>query len=978
MKLILFFTHYLFVVILFILSSCNLSAQYNDVPLTPLPKIEVGTHTDRTTGLAVDALNHRVITAGDDRTIRVWDLASGQLEKIFRVPMAARKEGEIYSLAYESNTQTIAVGGWSGLTWDGTTSVYLFDLQSGKMKRPLQGFHDRITALAFSDDGQRLAVALNDGQLFLFKIPKENNSDYEFIAHNKDCKDISYRMDFSTDGRLVTNCFDGIVRVFDDKLKLIVQTKPDGGAKPSGVDFSPNGRHIAVGFHDTNVVSVLNSETLEEQFRPDTSVISKDQQVPQVVWSASGAVLYAAGELNENSNYQIISWDNYGKGEPKIYEASSKRVFRMLAMPTSGVAYTTLDQAVGILDEMGERTFFRKPPIIDHQFNQADFRVSPDGDTVMFLAKNNQKYSYVKFSLHNRMLTVSDTTDRNLIAPLIKHKNFPVSDWSDSKVPMFGNKSIEIFPYQRSNAMAIDPNGKFFALGIDAEIRRFNQQGDVEWAIYPQSNAFALNVTSDGEKIVGAFQDGSVRWYRSIDGHEIMALFVHENLEDWVVWVPDGFFLSSPQGDQYIGWQLNNGKDVEPDYYTAFQFERLLYRPDLVDKYFMNQGSWGQLQSEVDRAFTVNNIRESAPPDIEISQVSPSSIVESSNNIELELNIKKRILPIKEYSVFVNGLPVVSYEMRQLIESERKGFNRIHNIPLSEGLNEVRVEVLTEKSLGLQTTYIEQSIETKTLIEDQKKNLYIFGIGVNQLINSPNRSLKYAVADAEAFVNKIKTERAKEFDNIYVKLLSDNSKMLPSKKNIEDQLTFFRSSGPNDTVILYLAAHGMSNKAGDYFLLPADTTDEDIKLLLKNTNKSFNPKSMVKWESFFNALRDASGKRLLIVDSCQARKIEGNFDAGSLIKRSSAASFALMAASKGNEESFESPDFGHGIFTYAILDGLNSNNIDNNSNKDIELSELFAYVSDYVEEFAKGINVSQTPQLYSPEVLLDMSMNSLK
>jgi hypothetical protein len=422
---------------------------------------------------------------------------------------------------------------------------------------------------------------------------------------------------------------------------------------------------------------------------------------------------------------------------------------------------------------------------------------------------------------------------------------------------------------------------------------------------------------------------------------------------------------------------LNNGKDKKPDYYTAFQFERLLYRPDLVERYFTDRGDWKDLEEEILREFSVSDIRKAAPPNIEFTQLASRGIGESTSSYPLNLKVNKRELPVKEYSVYVNGIPVLRYDERQLSAAEENGFSRSHNIPLASGLNEIRVEVMTEKSMGLKTTYIEGATGKVISAKDQKSDLYVLGIGVDTLVKSPYRSLRYAVADADAFIGNIRNEGLGEFDNVYVKLLSDTSEILPTRQNITEQLKFFRPSGPNDTVILYLAAHGMSNKAGDYFLLPRDTVEGDIDFLLENPDKAFDPKSMVKWDVFFNALREASGRRLLIVDSCQARRINGNFDAGSLIKRSSAASFALMAASKGAEVSIESTEFGHGIFTYAMLNGLSDHGVDENANGKIELSELFAHVAEFVDEFTESLEQVQTPQLYSPDFLLNMPLNQL-
>jgi len=58
------------------------------------------------------------------------------------------------------------------------------------------------------------------------------------------------------------------------------------------------------------------------------------------------------------------------------------------------------------------------------------------------------------------------------------------------------------------------------------------------------------------------------------------------------------------------------------------------------------------------------------------------------------------------------------------------------------------------------------------------------------------------------------------------------------------------------------------------------------------------------------------------VDTCQAKNVEGILDCHTLAKRSATASFAVMTASKGNEEPQEHTRGKHEIFSYALIQGL--------------------------------------------------------
>ena len=132
-----------------------------------------------------------------------------------------------------------------------------------------------------------------------------------------------------------------------------------------------------------------------------------------------------------------------------------------------------------------------------------------------------------------------------------------------------------------------------------------------------------------------------------------------------------------------------------------------------------------------------------------------------------------------------------------------------------------------------------------------------------------------------------------------------------------------------------------------------------------------NASTLISWETFFDTLRSVPGKRLLVVDTCQAKNIEGTFDIHSLAKRSVTSSFAILAASKGLEESQEYPQGKQGLFTYAILKGLSGNG-DRNEDGRIVLSELYEFVAEFVEMNRNKEIGAQTPQLAAPEELKDM------
>jgi uncharacterized caspase-like protein len=118
--------------------------------------------------------------------------------------------------------------------------------------------------------------------------------------------------------------------------------------------------------------------------------------------------------------------------------------------------------------------------------------------------------------------------------------------------------------------------------------------------------------------------------------------------------------------------------------------------------------------------------------------------------------------------------------------------------------------------------------------------------------------------------------------------------------------------------------------------------------------------SLVGWLEVSDALRNTAGRRLLIVDTCQARQIAGHFQDYSLIKRSASSRLAFILASKGDEESQEYEAGKHGLFTFGLLEGLQPG---------VTVEGWFANAARTVDELRDRRIGPQTPQFMAPPSL---------
>jgi WD40 repeat protein len=81
----------------------------------PVLVVDTGMHTNRYRGSA-DREGRWAVTGSDDKTVRVWSLADGRLERTIRLPAGPGNLGKVQTVAISPDGAVIAAGGWTGST----------------------------------------------------------------------------------------------------------------------------------------------------------------------------------------------------------------------------------------------------------------------------------------------------------------------------------------------------------------------------------------------------------------------------------------------------------------------------------------------------------------------------------------------------------------------------------------------------------------------------------------------------------------------------------------------------------------------------------------------------------------------------------------------------------------------------------------------------------------------------------------------
>ena len=935
----------------------------------PRLTIETGMHTASIERISVDAQCHLLATGSDDKTVRLWSLPTGRLLHTQRLPAGDANSGKIYAVALTPDGQTIAAGGWDAhYDIDKRNGIYVFDAASGGNLRRIGAFSNVVQHLVFSADGTKLAAGLggkNGVRVYETATMRE-------LMADEDYGDSADGLAFAADGTLYATSYDGFIRRYSRDLKRTAKVKAVGDKRPFAIAVNPVSGLLGIGFADSTKVDIIDPNDLHRIAAADTSVVNNGS-LSRVTWSSDGKYLYAGGrysaKFGNDWHFPLLKFLPNGQRTGPLI-ATAENALYSLQPCGDAIAFGASDPSFGFVKSDGSATTLGLSRAVDMRSKKADdFSVSPDGTRLRFgLGIGGVKP--VVFDLLGASLEDAPKSIAGLVAP--KLEGLPIKDFVDSLTPKFGTTTIKLQEYESSRAVAIRPDNAGFVMGADYSLRSFDGTGKERWSIDITGLAWGVNLARDGELVLVAYGDGTVRWHRWSDGKELLALFVDRSDRRWVAWTPTGYYAASPGGEDLIGWHMNRGWEQTADFFPAARFHDRFNRPDIVqlvletlnESEAVKKANIGSKRKEDSRS-----ISAALPPIVNIlSPIGDSPF--SGTTIDVTYSTRSPSgLPIDKVEVLVDGRPVTA---RGLGPQQTSTDRRSLTIPVPAKDVEISLIARSGTLVGepgrVRLTYA--GAATGQPGDNLKPTLYALVIGISKYSN-PDLRLEYAAKDASDFAAAAMSQKGGLYGNVVVKTLLDaevsRGSVVEALEWMEKQVT------ARDFGMVFAAGHGTTDLQQNYWFLPADA---DITRLRATA---------VSQDDILRTMRSLSGKALLFLDTCHSNqavgagtaKTRGAVDMNIILSelRKTENGVVTFASSTGRELSMESPEWKNGAFTKAIIEGLFKGEADPYHTGTVTVSQLDAFVTNRVKKLTDG---GQHPVMSRPTGMQDYPIALVK
>jgi WD40 repeat protein/uncharacterized caspase-like protein len=991
------------------------SEEKEDGGLTIAVGGSISVEGDTARGIAYSPDGRTVASCGEDKTIKLWDAATGEL-----VRNLTGHNSYVWDVAFSPDGRWLASGG--GID---DLTVRIWDVSTGRTLRVIKvGTRNIISSVAFSPDGRLVAAGSADMvKVWEAATGREVRS---FVGAHGDVA-------FSPDGRTVATGSGGFqgrtVTLWDVASGREVRTLGGNTDSAGSVAFSRDGRWLATEgdgsvvlweFGNGRAPFKLNGGSTEESiyefaFSPDGRKLAAQVSHGKVkVWSlATRRELYSlkgSPGADKFDNYILeFAFSPDGRllatgesdGMIKLWDAESGRELRTIATAPPPEKKDVSTPPQGDVKKKSRVQVLMdafKELVPGTGVNVLAF--SPDGKMLASVNSENdvkiqdvatgrvlQTFSaYTKnfgggvnamtFSPGGRYVTTGD------FSGVIKFWDVATGrELSQISEPKALNLSHSILgdPDSQLTRLVYRADGKYLAaLGKGDKVKVWDvSTGRKAFTITGRAGLSDMDWSRDGRFLATSSRDGTTRLWDGATGEPLASLITFGKGDDWLAVAPDGLFDGTPEAWNKILWRFTPDTfDVQP--VEAF-FNEFFY-PGLLDE--MMQGK----RPKPAQSITQKDRRQ---PRLSIAPAAAHDAAQAGlASRMLKVRIELAEAPadaahasgsgVRDVRLFRNGSLVRAWRGDIALRAGKTTLET--NIPIVAGENSLTVYAFNRDNVkSADATFHVRGAESLR----RAGTLYVVAVGINEYANRAF-DLKYAVPDALAFGEELRRQQSglgryarveviplldkeatKENFLAVFKLLAGTAGVaLPAGSPAS--LAHVGVAQPEDAVVIYFAGHGTAQRQR-FYLIPHDLgytggrsqgeVSANLQTILQHAV------SDVELERAFEGV-DA-GQLLLVIDACNSgqaleseEKRRGPMNSKGLAQLAYEKGMYILTAAQSYQVARGAGRLGHGYLTYALVEeGLKTSVADAApADGEVRVREWLDYATDRVPKMQQEAN----------------------
>lgn len=444
--------------------------------------------------------------------------------------------------------------------------------------------------------------------------------------------------------------------------------------------------------------------------------------------------------------------------------------------------------------------------------------------------------------------------------------------------------------------------------------------GELAGTIASRDEHFAI--TPDGRLLLTPRYGGHLHALDLANGESVARFIARQEEDQWLVETAAGYFDFGGNVRPRVG-SIAAGRDAG-EYVAKYR------RPDMVTRILTGM-----------KAADAERLSQGHRP--------PKVVVKLSNTgaeqvtIEISAQAFGPGTAVARASVSVNDRDLEATRLKDEATEPRNASTRRWQaeVLFPPGENTATVRAVAYDNLGQKSEIATLVVERPVKVATVSGRLFVLAVGVSSY-RKPEYNLDFCHADAKELAGALAAQRGRAFGDVQVQVFTDKQATVT---NVEDGLGWLqRSCTPADVAVVFFAGHGIRAERGLYYM----THEANVNGLQY---------TCLNWETVAQAVKNTRARQMIfLADTCHA----GAFGEATFVPQQELAASLVklpgvhvLASSRGEEASLESPDWQHGAFCKAILEAL-AGKADADGDGKVTIGEIHDYTSRRVAELTGG------------------------